>query len=128
MAKFLPMVHGTPLACDPTMASPLHANGEPRPRAEVVDGVAIAEREADLHHEIKDPLNQQSVGEAAEAGGIPASRLAVARCCETCSVSPHQGRATQFRIRDVKGGPDPADDKRGTRRHRRETAFGAVLV
>ena len=47
VALGLPLYHGLPLACDATLASPLHANGEARPRAAEHPGEALARREDD---------------------------------------------------------------------------------
>jgi len=47
VAKGLPMKHSIPLGCDVTIVSPLKANGEARPRAAWVDGVAIRKAQKD---------------------------------------------------------------------------------
>ena len=45
VARDLPLYHGLPLACDATLASPLHANGTARPGADEHAGTAIAASE-----------------------------------------------------------------------------------
>ena len=49
VAKHLPLYRGLPLVLDATIVSPLRANGQPRPRAAVIDGVAITAIENDKH-------------------------------------------------------------------------------
>ena len=55
LATGLPVEQGIPLACDCILVSPLHADGSPWPRADVVDGVALAraeDRKADTYPEL----------------------------------------------------------------------------
>ena len=47
VALGLPLYHGLPLACDATVASPLHADGSARPHAAQEAGTALAHREDD---------------------------------------------------------------------------------
>ena len=47
VALGLPLYHGMPLACDTTVASPLHANGTARPHADTTPGEALARLEDD---------------------------------------------------------------------------------
>ena len=49
VAKHLPLYRGLPLVLDATILSPLCTNGQPRPRATVIDGAAITAIENDKH-------------------------------------------------------------------------------
>ena len=72
VAKNLHAKHGIPLACDATVVSPLHANGEARPRAAEEDGVAIAAAEKDkreTYPELVHSAKCQLVVLACEVGG-----------------------------------------------------------
>ena len=72
VAKNLRMKHGIPLACDATVVSPLHANGDARRRAADHDGVAIAAAEADkraTYPELVHSAQCQLVVLACEVGG-----------------------------------------------------------
>ena len=64
--------HGVPLACDATMVSPLHTDGEPWPRAEHEDGVALERAEARkraTYPELVDSERCRLVVLACETGG-----------------------------------------------------------
>ena len=72
VAKNLYVKHGIPLACDATVVSPLHANGDARRRAAVEDGVAIAAAEKDkreTYPELVHSSRCQLVVLACEVGG-----------------------------------------------------------
>ena len=72
VAKNLHIKHGIPLACDATVVSPLHANGDARRRAADHDGVAIAAAEADkraTYPELVHSTRCQLVVLACEVGG-----------------------------------------------------------
>ena len=72
VAKNLHTKHGIPLACDATVVSPLHANGEARPRAAEEDGVALREAEKDkvaTYPELVHAAQCQLVVLACEVGG-----------------------------------------------------------
>ena len=72
VALGLPLYHGLPLACDATLASPLHANGEARPRAAEHPGEALARREDDKlerYPELAASARARLVVLAGEVGG-----------------------------------------------------------
>merc|ERR550514_2470470 len=68
-----------PLACDATLASPLHRDGTARSGAAVHPGTAIAAREADKTYTYPELVTSQRVrlvvlaGETGAAGAKPAS-------------------------------------------------------
>jgi len=71
VAKNLPMRHGIPLACDATVCSPLHANGEARPRA-AEESVAIADAQDRKHTKYPEIIHSQRcqlIVLACEVGG-----------------------------------------------------------
>ena len=80
VAKNLHAKHGIPLACDATVVSPRHANGEARSRAAVEDGVAIAAAEKskwETYPELVLSPKCQLVVLACEVGGRAGATLAL---------------------------------------------------
>ena len=76
VAKHLPLYRGLPLVLDATIVSPLRANGQPRPRAAVIDGVAITAIENDKHTKYPELINYSGANSSflpakVGEGGVP---------------------------------------------------------
>ena len=61
VVRDLQLYHGMPLACDATVASPLHRDGTARPGAASHPGTAIAAREADKANTYPELVTSQRV-------------------------------------------------------------------